>query len=101
MEKDRKKTLTISTSLKKKIDTSVISSDGKKSFAVEKKKPFRPNKNYSKNNYVSKPTLNTNAKKKNLHLPNDLQEPQSSGSYQILQALVDALDNSNQFYKMW
>ncbi len=65
MEKDRKKTLTISSSLKKKIDTSVISSDGKKSFAVEKKKPFRPNKNYSKNNYVSKPTLNTNAKKKN------------------------------------
>ena len=40
MEKDKKKTLTISSSLKKKIDTSAISSDGKKSFAVEKKKPL-------------------------------------------------------------
>ena len=37
MEKDKKKTLTISSSLKKKIDTSAISSDGKKSFSVEKK----------------------------------------------------------------
>ena len=65
MEKDRKKTLTISSSLKKKIDTSVISSDGKKSFAVEKKKPFKPNKNFSKNNHISKPSLNPNTKKKN------------------------------------
>ena len=64
MEKDRKKTLTISSSLKKKIDTSVISSDGKKSFAVEKKKPFKPNKNFSKNNHISKPSLNPNTKKK-------------------------------------
>ena len=37
MEKDKKKTLTISTSLKKKIDTSSISSGNKKSFSVEKK----------------------------------------------------------------
>ena len=34
-KKDKKKTLTISSSLKKKIDTSSISSDGKKSFSVE------------------------------------------------------------------
>ena len=36
MEKD-KKTLTISSNLKKKIDTTSITSYGKKSFAVEKK----------------------------------------------------------------
>ena len=38
MEKDRKKTLTISSSLTKKIDTSSISTGGKKSFSVDKKK---------------------------------------------------------------
>ena len=38
MEKDnKKKTLTISSNLKKKIDTSAINTDGKKSFAVKKK----------------------------------------------------------------
>ncbi len=44
-KKDKKKTLTISSNLKKKIDTSSIGSDGKKSFSVEKKKPFKVNKN--------------------------------------------------------
>ena len=45
MEKDKKKkTLTISSDLKKKIDTSSISTDGKKSFAVKKKEPIRENK---------------------------------------------------------
>ena len=44
-KKDKKKTLTISSNLKKKIDTRSISSDGKKSFSVEKKKPFKVNKN--------------------------------------------------------
>ena len=38
MEKDnKKKTLTISSDLKKKIDTSAINTDGKKSFSVKKK----------------------------------------------------------------
>jgi len=32
MEKDRKKTLTISSGLKKKIDTTAKNTDGKKSF---------------------------------------------------------------------
>ena len=41
MEKDKKKTLTISSNLKKKIDTSSFSSSGKKSFSVDKKKPFK------------------------------------------------------------
>ena len=40
MDKDKKKTLTISSNLKKKIDTSSISTSGKKSFLVEKKKKF-------------------------------------------------------------
>ena len=40
-KKDKKKTLTISSNLRKKIDTSSISADGKKSFSVEKKKPFK------------------------------------------------------------
>ena len=48
MEKDKKRTLTISSNLKKKIDTSSISSHGKKSFAVDKKKSFRHNKTSSK-----------------------------------------------------
>ena len=65
MEKDRKKTLTISSSLKKKIDTSAINRDGKKSFSVDKRKPFKPNKNFSKNNNISKPTFDSNIKKKN------------------------------------
>ena len=37
MDKDKKKTLTISSDLKKKIDTTSISTSGKKSFSVEKK----------------------------------------------------------------
>ncbi len=47
-KKDKKKTLTISSNLKKKIDTSSIGSDGKKSFSVEKKKPFKVNKNINR-----------------------------------------------------
>ena len=38
MDKGKKKTLTISSNLKKKIDTTSISTSGKKSFSVEKKK---------------------------------------------------------------
>ena len=37
MDKGRKKTLTISSDLKKKIDTTSISTSGKKAFSVEKK----------------------------------------------------------------
>ena len=50
MDKNKKKTLTISTDLKKKIDTSVISSGKKKSFLVEKKKHFKSNKQFNRNN---------------------------------------------------
>ena len=56
MEKDKKKTLTISSNLKKKIDTSSISSSTKKSYSVDKKKPFKsskPPENYFKKNEKS------------------------------------------------
>ena len=66
MEKDKKKTLTISSSLKKK-DTTLISSDGKKSFSVEKKKPFKSNKNFSKNNHVNLNQLLIQILKKEFH----------------------------------
>ena len=42
--KNKKKTLTISSNLKKKIDTSAINTSGKKSFSVENKKVFKNNK---------------------------------------------------------
>ncbi|MDC0385180.1 translation initiation factor IF-2 [Pelagibacteraceae bacterium] len=65
MEKDKKKTLTISSNLKKKIDTSSITTSGKKSFAVEKKKPFRPNKSFNKSSAVPHVVNNPDNKKKN------------------------------------
>ena len=50
MDKDKKKTLTISSNLKKKIDTRSISTSGKKSFFVEKKKPYKAVKTNKLNN---------------------------------------------------
>jgi len=64
MTKDKKKTLTISSSLKKKIDTSTISTDGKKSFSIEKKKFFKGEKISGKPNQDFKKTVNPNFKKK-------------------------------------
>ena len=64
-KKDKKKTLTISSNLKKKIDTSSISSDGKKSFSVEKKKPYKANKNLNKINQSFGQINNIDIKKKN------------------------------------
>ena len=40
MDKSKKKTLTISSDLKKKIDLTSISTSGKKSFLVDKKSPI-------------------------------------------------------------
>ena len=66
MEKDnKKKTLTISSDLKKKIDTTSISTDGKKYFAVKKKEPFRGNKNSSRVNPNYNSTKSPDLKKKN------------------------------------
>ena len=64
MEKDnKKKTLTISSDLKKKIDTSSLNTDGKKSFAVKKKEPFRGSKNTNKINQNYNPPKNLDSKK--------------------------------------
>ena len=65
MEKDKKKTLTISTSLKKKIDTSSISSSNKKSYSIERKKTYRPNKTFSDTSQSKNFKLNQDEKKKN------------------------------------
>ncbi len=65
MEKDKKKTLTISSNLKKKIDTTSISTSGKKSFSVEKKKPFRTNKIFNKSSPAPNVGINQGKKKKN------------------------------------
>ena len=65
MEKDKKKTLTISSDLKKKINTSFVSSSNKKSFSVEKKKPIRPNKNFNRNSQNLTHNVGQNNQKKN------------------------------------
>ena len=62
MDKSKKKTLTISSDLKKKIDTTSITSSSKKSFSVEKKKPFRANKSFNKT--FTAPVTNTDIKKR-------------------------------------
>ena len=64
MDKDKKKTLTISSGLKKKIDTTSISTSGKKSFSVEKKKPFRSNKSFGKSSPAPNISTNPDNKKK-------------------------------------
>ena len=64
MEKDKKKTLTISSNLKKKIDTTSISTSGKKSFSVEKKKPFKSNKPFNKTSAATNVNINPDTKKK-------------------------------------
>ena len=64
MEKEKKKTLTISANLKKKIDTTSISSSGKKSFSLEKK-PFRSNKQFKKPGASPLTNTNQDIKRKN------------------------------------
>ena len=51
-KKNKKKTLTISTNISKKIDLSSLSSDGKKTFSIEKKTPFRSTRD---NKSITKP----------------------------------------------
>ena len=51
MEKEyKKKTLTISSGFKKKIDTSSIKNQGKKTFSVKKKEVFKSNRNPNRSN---------------------------------------------------
>ena len=65
MVKDKKKTLTISSNLKKKIDTTNIQSSGKKSFSVEKKKPLKNHKSFNKFGSSLNNDTNSNLKRKN------------------------------------
>ncbi len=65
MDKNKKKTLTISSNLKKKIDTSSMSSFGKKSFNVEKKKTINTSRSFNKANIHSKNSFGQELKKKN------------------------------------
>jgi translation initiation factor IF-2 len=58
-QKSKKKTLTTSKNVTKKIDLSSLSSDGKKTFSIEKKTPFRSardNKSNPSSNTFKKPT---------------------------------------------
>jgi translation initiation factor IF-2 len=58
-QKNKKKTLTISTNVTKKIDLSSLSSDGKKTFSIEKKTSFRStrdNKSSPATSTFKKPT---------------------------------------------
>ena len=64
MDKNKKKTLTISSNLKKKIDTSTISRDGKKTYSIEKKKPFRESKNFNKSTTTNNLNKNDFSKKR-------------------------------------
>ncbi len=79
MEKDKKKTLTISTSLKKKIDTSSISSGNKKSFSVEKKRNFKQNKNFNKSNFS--PNINTGVPNKKRNFARKFIEQQATKEF--------------------
>ena len=79
MEKDKKKTLTISSGLKKKIDTSSISAGGKKSFSVKKKEQFRGNKNSNRSNQTFNPAKSPDLKKK--HFARKFVEQQATKSF--------------------
>ena len=62
-QKNKKKTLTISKNVSKKIDISSISRDGKKTFSIEKKTPFRSSRD---NKSISGPHRRTEPIKKNI-----------------------------------
>ncbi len=64
MDKDKKRTLTISSDLRKKIDTSGISSTGKKSYSFEKKKSNKFFKSINKQKTSNNLSNNLDNKKK-------------------------------------
>ena len=79
MEKNKKKTLTISSDLKKKIDTSSISTAGKKSFSVEKKKPFKSSKSFNKQ--FTSPGVNSNTESKRKNFARKFVEQQATKDF--------------------
>ena len=50
-KKEKKKILTLSTNFTKKIDVPSKMQDGKKSFSIEKKKPYKEKKDFQKSSY--------------------------------------------------
>ena len=62
-KKDKKKTLTISSTLTKKIDTSFLAKDRKKTFSIEKKKPFKSLKSTKSTQNLSSQNRTDNNKK--------------------------------------
>ena len=75
MDKEKKKTLTISSNLKKKIDTSSISTAGKKSYSVEKKKSFKINKP------SAQPKVNSNQESKKRNFTRKFIEQQATKDF--------------------
>ena len=66
MDRDnKKKTLTISSNLKKKIDTTQVSTGTKKSFSVKKREPFKGNKSTHKPHTSSNHSKSSEFKNKN------------------------------------
>ena len=89
MDKDKKKTLTISSNLKKKIDTRSISTSGKKSFFVKKKKPFKA----GKPNRLNNQNINSNQEnKKKILLENLLNNRQQKISSK---KIINLLEKAN------
>ncbi len=63
-KKDKKKTLTISTSVPKKINLSSLGTGGKKSFSIDKKKPFRSQRESNSSNSAFKKPIKKNFARK-------------------------------------
>ena len=63
-KKDKKKTLTISTSVPKKINLSSLGSGGKKSFSIDKKKPFRAQRDSNSSSSTFKKPIKKNFARK-------------------------------------
>ncbi len=64
-KKEKKKTLTISKNFNKKVDSSSLVQQGKKSFSIEKKKPFRsPKKTFHNTSLINR--FDTNKKGKHV-----------------------------------
>ena len=84
MEKNKKKTLTISTGFKKKIDTSKISSGTKKSYFVEKKKFSKP-----------KNILNRSSENQSLHTKQDHKRRNITRKFIVQQATKEFIKKDN------
>ncbi len=65
MEKDKKKTLTISSNFKKKIDPTAITTQGKKSYSIDKKKTFKSNKTFNRSSNILNNNSQHDVRKKN------------------------------------